>query len=90
MNTIILKILCWINGIKNPFVWAAESELPNGGWIPVNVRLPEFNDIVLASTDSDYDELKIILTVYNAEEYWFNGKVKAWMPLPEPYKESER
>ena len=26
MNTIILKILCWINGIKNPFVWAAKSE----------------------------------------------------------------
>lgn len=26
MNTLILKILCWINGIKNPFVWAAESE----------------------------------------------------------------
>lgn len=26
MNTIILKILCWINGIKNPFVWAYEQE----------------------------------------------------------------
>lgn len=26
MDRIILKILCWINGIKNPFVWAAESE----------------------------------------------------------------
>ena len=26
MNTLILKILCWINGIKNPFMWAAEQE----------------------------------------------------------------
>ena len=55
-------------------------------WIPVSERLPDFNDIVLASTDSDYDELRVILTVYSGEEFWFNGKIKAWMPLPEPYK----
>lgn len=54
-------------------------------WIPVSERLPDFNDIVLASTDSDYDELRVILTVYSGEEFWFNGKIKAWMPLPEPY-----
>lgn len=59
-------------------------------WIPVSERLPNFNDIVLASADSDYDELRVILTVYSGEEFWFNGKIKAWMPLPEPYKaESE-
>lgn len=59
-------------------------------WIPVSERLPNFNDIVLASTNSDYDELRVILTVYSGEEFWFNGKIKAWMPLPEPYKaESE-
>lgn len=58
-----------------------------GHWIPVTDRLPNFNDIVLASTDSDYDELRVILTVYNAEEFWFNGKIKAWMPLPKPYNE---
>ena len=55
-------------------------------WIPVSERLPKFNDIVLASTDSDYDELRVILTVYGGEEFWFNGKIKAWMPLPAPYK----
>lgn len=59
-------------------------------WIPVSERMPNFNDIVLASTDSDYDELRVILTVYSGEEFWFNGKIKAWMPLPKPYKaESE-
>ena len=59
-------------------------------WIPVSERLPNFNDIVLASTNSDYDELRVNLTVYSGEEFWFNGKIKAWMPLPEPYKaESE-
>lgn len=56
-------------------------------WIPVTDRLPNFNDIVLASAESDYDELRVILTVYNAEEFWFNGKIKAWMPLPKPYNE---
>ena len=29
MNTLILKILCWINGIKNPFTWANEHEKRN-------------------------------------------------------------
>ena len=59
-------------------------------WIPVSERLPNFNDIVLASAESDYDELKVIITVYSAEEFWFNGKIKAWMLLPDPYKaESE-
>ena len=56
-------------------------------WIPVSERLPNFNDIVLASADSDYDELRVIITVYRGEEFWFNGKIKAWMPLPAPYKE---
>ena len=55
-------------------------------WIPVKDRMPEFNDIVLASADSDYDELRVIITIYKAEEFWFNGTIKAWMPLPYPYK----
>ena len=68
----------------------AEQEPKTRHWIPVSERMPNFNDIVLASTDSDYDELKVILTVYEGEEFWFNGKIKAWMPLPKPYKaESE-
>ncbi len=61
-----------------------------GHWIPVADKLPNFNDIVLASADSDYDELRVILTVYSGEEFWFNGKIKAWMPIPEPYKEEGR
>ena len=66
------------------------SVQPEHKWIPVSERLPNFNDIVLASADSNYDELRVIITVYSAEEFWFNGKIKAWMPLPEPYKaESE-
>lgn len=59
-------------------------------WIPVSEMLPDFNDVVLASTDSNYDESKVIIIVYNADEFWFNGRIKAWMPLPKPYRaESE-
>ena len=59
-------------------------------WIPVSEKLPNFNDIVLASTESDYDdELRVIIMVYCAEYFWFDGKIKAWMPLPEPYKDIE-
>lgn len=59
-------------------------------WIPVSDKLPNFNDIVLASADINLNELRVIITVYSGEEFWFNGKIKAWMPLPEPYKaESE-
>lgn len=71
-------------------VEALPSVQPKQNWTPVSKRLPNFNDIVLASTDSDYPELEVILTVYNGEEFWFNGKIKAWMPIPEPYEaESE-
>ena len=63
---------------------------PTQRWIPVSERMPNFNDIVLASADSDYNELRVIITVYGGEEFWFNGKIKAWRPLPEPYRaESE-
>ena len=65
------------------------SQFYHGGWISVSERLPNFNDIVLASTYSNYDELRVIVTVYMAEEFWFNGKIIAWMPLPEPYQPKE-
>lgn len=74
----------------NVFEQLISQEPKTRHWIPVSERMPNFSDIVLASTDSDYDELKVILTVYEGEEFWFNGKIKAWMPLPKPYKaESE-
>lgn len=80
-----------LNNIKNykePIQFGKKNEerFAETKWISVSERLPNFNDIVLASADSDYDELRVILTVYSGEEFWFNGKIKAWMPLPEPYK----
>ena len=67
------------------------------GWIPISERLPEFNQDVLLSLRS-----LDVVTGFRAEtEPYFYCRglpgcyikpkdVLAWMPLPEPYKESEK
>ena len=58
----------------------------DGGWIPVEERLPENNYDVLATTfDGD-----VICAWYNmASKKWFGYEeedIIAWRPLPEPYR----
>lgn len=54
-------------------------------WIPVSERLPEDNAKVLISTNWGY-----VGTIrYEAGSSLWDNDVTAWMPLPEPYKESE-
>ncbi len=72
----------------------------NAGWIPVSERLPEEGKEVLAQfavrvvhTNNKVDEFVYIHTMYYENGAWQsfagvpNGKVEAWQPLPEPYKE---
>ena len=74
--------------------FATDTNVGTNGWIPCSVRLPEEEADVLLSLRS--------LDVYtgfraNAEGcFYIDGdgyveyeNVMAWMPLPEPYKESE-
>ena len=74
--------------------FATDTNVGTNGWIPCSVRLPEEEVDVLLSLRS--------LDVYtgfraNAEGcFYIDGygyveyeNVIAWMPLPEPYKESE-
>jgi hypothetical protein len=72
----------------------------NAGWIPVSEKLPEEGKEVLAQftvrvvhTNNKVDEFVYIHTMYYENGAWQsfagvpNGKVEAWQPLPEPYKE---
>ena len=58
-------------------------------WIPVSERLPSENGCYLVSTTGANND--IIDIAYYTKEIWHKAShIKAWMPLPEPYRaESE-
>ena len=70
-------------------------------WIPVTERLPEEGYGVLATVNGKHNNTTFIdaleIAEYDSDEGWIiegyldwiNPDVTAWMPLPEPYKESE-
>lgn len=65
-------------------------------WIPLSERLPDIQQVVLLSLRSlDVEvgfraETEPYFYCHNADSCYINSQnVLAWMPLPEPYKESE-
>ena len=72
----------------------AKDELQKPKWIPVSERLPKLGEMVAVYMHSAIhgDEVKIDqMVISNTTDipYWsyYKGRVKAWMPLPEPPKE---
>ena len=62
------------------------SAEPKTGWIPVSERLPSKDGCYLVSTTGTNND--IIDIAYYTEEIWHKAsRIKAWMPLPEPYRE---
>ena len=68
----------------------------HGGWIPVSERLPDKNGEYIVDKEQYFvpdhvDEVnhyrKVTIGHYNVICGWC-AKVYAWMPLPEPYRES--
>jgi hypothetical protein len=66
------------------------SEMPTG-WISVSERLPRKEEYVLCSLSEENPLIihTVIIAQYDGCSYWHNGTVKAWMPLPAPFKEGE-
>jgi len=54
-------------------------------WIPVSERLPSENGCYLVSTTGTNND--IIDIAYYTKEIWHKAsRIKAWMPLPTPYR----
>ena len=78
-----------------------EAQPQVGGWIPVSERLPEDGYGVLVTVNGKHNNITFVDALEIAEydgdfgwivegyPQWTDPDVTAWMPLPEPYKESE-
>lgn len=75
---------CWDLCDKLNFVPAIE-EKPEPRWIPVTERLPEESGLYQV-TDMQGDVVRYVFNVSESSEEYWRRCVKAWMPLPEPYK----
>lgn len=72
-------------------VWLSEvPTVGSSGWIPVTVRLPETDEMMLVSCRSKKG-VSSVNRAYYANGTWHGSGsmsgVTAWMPLPEPYRE---
>ena len=65
------------------------SAQPEQRWIPCSERLPEEDGLYLVTTSKGQVQVHVFSHNGNSEEYWMRCD-KAWMPLPEPYREEER
>ena len=59
-------------------------------WIPVTERLPKKSGVYTV-TDSKGDVVRFVFVTGSdsSRKYWYRC-AKAWMPLPEPYKEVKK
>ena len=63
----------------------------NNVWIPCSERLPKKDEYVLCSLNENNPTIihTVIIARYDGADYWHNGIVLAWQPLPAPFKQKE-
>ena len=66
-----------------------DTNVLSNGWIPCSELLPAYGQTVLASVCAEDAEWKIIIACYKEEDFWLDGKIDAWQPLPTPYAKGE-
>ena len=77
---------------KADFIKLCQDEQPELHWIPVTERLPEKEGNYIVTDDSGgvaWVEISQYIMQDDGEPYWDYVNVTAWMPMPEPYNESE-
>lgn len=62
------------------------SAEPEQQWMPCSEKLPEEDGLYLVTTSKGQVQVQVFNHNGNSEEYWMRCN-KAWMPMPEPYKE---
>ena len=70
----------------------SESQLIVGGfnmdkWIKVSDKLPNSGELVLAYHTYDdpfHSDQHIIISHFEHQDYWMDGTITHWMPLPAP------
>lgn len=85
--------------LNNVFTWKDEcfdivnelEEEYNNGWTPCKREFPKEKEKVLACINPNVAKHEIIITerINSKDEYWHDGTILAWMPLPAPYTEGE-
>lgn len=73
-----------LKNFEEEAIHAVLDAIPN--WIPVTERLPEESGLYQV-TDMQGNVVRYVFNVSEGSEEYWRRCVKAWMPLPEPYKE---
>lgn len=77
-------------GYQTGYIEGCSTKDHSDEWIPViSGKLPEIGDYVLVTVRDDYTTNNIQVKQYTGLDYWKNGRILAWKPLSEPYREGE-
>ena len=91
----------WILNFREAYEMALkslENERPQGDWILISERLPDYMDDILITFKKPNREPLVYRAVFIGSKFaldngdiwnWNDPEIKAWMPLPEAYKEAE-